>query len=266
MATIQLGKIKQVWRGTYNNSTAYTVDDLVEYTDSGITSTYICVTNSTGNAPSSSGTAHASWNYVAKGVTDPIPTQSGNTGKFLKTDGSSLSFADAGGWVQIAAGNGPSSAVTDLNIDNIFSATYKYYKVYIKWTQDDWLKCRLITASGVVDSGAAYTWVGQSSSENTDSDQRFGNNAQTYGLATYYNGSDNSNSITELTFGNPHDSATEGVWFWNAGYGEGAKMWHEAGSCINTNNASYRGIYLSGHNGDSIADSNFNYVVLGTGI
>ena len=78
MATIQLGKIKQVWRGTYNNSTAYTVDDLVEYTDSGITSTYICVTNSTGNAPSSSGTAHASWNYVAKGVTDPIPTQSGN--------------------------------------------------------------------------------------------------------------------------------------------------------------------------------------------
>ena len=92
MATIDLGKIKQVWRGTYNNSTAYTVDDLVEYTDSGITSTYICVANSTGNAPSSSGTAHASWNYVAKGVADPIPTQSGNSGKFLKTDGSSLSF------------------------------------------------------------------------------------------------------------------------------------------------------------------------------
>ena len=67
MATLDLGKIKQVWRGTYNNSTAYTVDDLVEYTDSGITSTYICVANSTGNAPSSSGTAHASWNYVSKG-------------------------------------------------------------------------------------------------------------------------------------------------------------------------------------------------------
>ena len=92
MATVQLGKIKQVWRGTYNNSTAYTVDDLVEYTDSGITSTYICVANSTGNAPSSSGTAHASWNYVAKGVVDPIPTQSGNSGKFLKTNGSALSF------------------------------------------------------------------------------------------------------------------------------------------------------------------------------
>ena len=95
MATIDLGKIKQVWRGTYNNSTAYTVDDLVEYTDTGITSTYICVANSTGNAPSSSGTAHASWNYVAKGVADPKPSQSGNAGKVLKTDGSAASWGVA---------------------------------------------------------------------------------------------------------------------------------------------------------------------------
>ena len=92
MATIDLGKIKLIWRGTYNNSTAYVVDDIVEFTDSGITSTYICVANSTGNNPSSSGTAHASWNYMAKGVVDPIPTQSGNSGKFLKTNGSALSF------------------------------------------------------------------------------------------------------------------------------------------------------------------------------
>ena len=98
MATLDLGKIKQVWRGTYNNSTAYVVDDLVAYTDSGILSTYICVANSTGNAPSSSGTAHASWNYVSKGVADPIPSQSGNSGKVLKTDGSSISWGtDVGG-------------------------------------------------------------------------------------------------------------------------------------------------------------------------
>ena len=100
MATIDLGKIKLVWKGTYNNSTAYTVDDLVEYTDTGITSTYICVANSTGNAPSSGGTAHASWNYVAKGVVDPIPSQSGNAGKVLKTDGTNLSFGTGGGVVQ----------------------------------------------------------------------------------------------------------------------------------------------------------------------
>ena len=53
MATIDLGKIKQVFRGTYNNATAYAVDDLVVFTDTGITSTYICTTASTGNNPSS---------------------------------------------------------------------------------------------------------------------------------------------------------------------------------------------------------------------
>ena len=67
MATIDLGKIKLVWRGTYNNSTAYVVDDLVAFTDTGVLSTYICVANSTGNNPSSGGTAHASWNYVSQG-------------------------------------------------------------------------------------------------------------------------------------------------------------------------------------------------------
>ena len=92
MATIDLGKIKQVFRGTYNNSTAYAVDDLVTFTDNNITSTYICTTASTGNNPSSGGTAHGSWAYVAKGVADPIPTQSGQSGKYLTTNGSALSF------------------------------------------------------------------------------------------------------------------------------------------------------------------------------
>ena len=101
MATIDLGKIKQVFRGTYNNATAYTVDDLVSFTDTvgGLqnTSTYIAVANTTGNAPASGGTIHASWNLVAQGVPDRLPSQSGNSGKFLKTDGSALSFDIAGG-------------------------------------------------------------------------------------------------------------------------------------------------------------------------
>ena len=96
MATIDLGKIKQVWRGTYNNSTAYVVDDLVAYTDTvgGLqnTSTYIAVANTTGNTPASGGSIHASWNLVAQGVPDRIPSQSGQAGKFLKTDGSNVSF------------------------------------------------------------------------------------------------------------------------------------------------------------------------------
>ena len=103
MATIDLGKIKQVFRGTYNNATAYAVDDLVVFTDDGsVTSTYICTTASTGNNPSSGGTAHANWAYVAKGQA-ALPSQSGNTGKFLKTDGSALSFDNAGGLIKLAS-------------------------------------------------------------------------------------------------------------------------------------------------------------------
>ena len=74
MATIDLGKIKLVFRGTYNASTAYTPDDLVAYTDSGILSTYICTTATTGNAPSSGGTAHSSWAYLAKGGSGAVTT------------------------------------------------------------------------------------------------------------------------------------------------------------------------------------------------
>ena len=67
MATIDLGKVKLVWRGTYSGSFNYVPDDVVYYVDSSVGSSYICVANSTGNAPSSGGSLHASWNYLAKG-------------------------------------------------------------------------------------------------------------------------------------------------------------------------------------------------------
>ena len=76
MATVNLGKIKLKWRGTYAGGTAYTPDDVVYYVDGSVGSSYVCVANTTGNAPSSGGTAHASWNYMAKGQsTSPTTTQ-----------------------------------------------------------------------------------------------------------------------------------------------------------------------------------------------
>ena len=100
MATVNLGKIKFVNRGTYNNSTAYTADDVVIFTDTvgGLqnTSAYIATASTTGNAPASGGTVHGSWQVLAQGAPDRLPSQSGNAGKFLKTDGSSLSFDQAG--------------------------------------------------------------------------------------------------------------------------------------------------------------------------
>ena len=80
MATIDLGKIKLVNRGAYNNSTAYTVDDLVQ---SGGT-TYICIQNSTGNAVTNT----SYWNVLAQGgdVATTLTTQ----GDILYRDGSGL--------------------------------------------------------------------------------------------------------------------------------------------------------------------------------
>ena len=76
MATIDLGKIKFNWRGTYAGGTAYVPDDVVAYTDGSVTSSYMCIAATTGNAPSSGGTAHASWNFLAKGQsTSPTTTQ-----------------------------------------------------------------------------------------------------------------------------------------------------------------------------------------------
>ena len=108
MATIDLGKIKQVFRGTYNNATAYVPDDLVVFTDGTVTSTYICTTASTGNNPSSGGTAHANWAFVAKGqASSPTTTRGdlivrgasaderlaiGTAGQVLKVNGAANGF------------------------------------------------------------------------------------------------------------------------------------------------------------------------------
>ena len=135
MATIDLGKIKQVFRGTYNNATAYAVDDLVVFTDGSVTSTYICTTASTGNNPSSGGTAHANWSYVAKGqATSPTTTQGdlivrgasadarlaiGTAGQALKVNSSAngLEYGTAGRILQ----------VVQVVKDDVFSTTSSSY-------------------------------------------------------------------------------------------------------------------------------------------
>jgi len=114
MATIDLGKVKLVWRGTYSGSFNYVPDDVVYYMDGSVGSSYMCVANTTGNAPSSGGTLHASWEYLAKGqAVSPTTTQGdlivrgasaderlaiGAAGKALKVNASAngLEYGEAG--------------------------------------------------------------------------------------------------------------------------------------------------------------------------
>lgn len=87
MATVDLGKLKPVWKGTWAGSTSYEKDDMVQ---EGVNS-YICTTAHTSDASTFSNDS-ANWDTMATGAN--IPTQTGNSGKVLKTDGSSLSWGD----------------------------------------------------------------------------------------------------------------------------------------------------------------------------
>ena len=87
MATLNLGRIKPVFQGAYNNSTAYVVDDIVTFGDE----TFICIQASTGNA-----TSNASYwtKMAAKGTDGTNGTDVGTTittqGDLLYRDGSGL--------------------------------------------------------------------------------------------------------------------------------------------------------------------------------
>ena len=269
MATLDLGKIKQVWRGTYNNSTAYTVDDLVEYTDSGITSTYICVANSTGNAPSSSGTAHASWNYVAKGVADPIPSQSGNAGKALITNGSAVSWGDGGAWTAITKGTGPGTEVTSLNLDNIFSNTYRFYKVYLSWKMHDYLRMRFIrTSDGGAQTGSYYVYTFWANYENATGTQRNGGTNVNGAQVTHFDGSSSGMCIIELTFNDPYDSGRFTGYHSNyvINANASAQVIATNGGGLYQQNESHRGLHIYSNAGDGISSTNFQYLVLGAKI
>ena len=179
MATIDLGKIKLTWRGTYNNSTAYVVDDVVAYTDTGVISTYICVANSTGNAPSSSGTAHASWQYMTKGValsgsangdipyyngSSYVPLTAGTNGFFLKTQG-------AGAAPVWAALNEYDDTQVQNNIA-LLAFKIQTQNSLVKFNLDDQIVDEFIDQSGVdasASTGEAFSaggWLGLTGTRN----------------------------------------------------------------------------------------------------
>lgn len=119
MATVNLGRIRQVWRGTWATGTAYVKDDVVQ---EGVNS-YICVNAHTAGATFAGDSAN--WNLMAQGA--EIPSQSGQAGKALVTDGTNLSWGHGGGVLQVketiySALPGVSTTPYAI-IDNNFSVT-----------------------------------------------------------------------------------------------------------------------------------------------
>ena len=94
MATINLGRIKPVFQGAYNASTAYVVDDIVTFGGE----SFICILASTGNATSNA----TYWSKIAKKGDDV--TQLTTHGDFL--------FRDSTGVQRLAAGTSGQVLVT----------------------------------------------------------------------------------------------------------------------------------------------------------
>ena len=135
MATIDLGKIKFNWRNQYDASTAYVPDDCVYYADGSVTSSYICKTASTGNAPSSGGTLHASWDYLAKGqAVSPTTTQgdlivrgaSADQRLAIGTAGQSLKVNSSGNGLEYGAGGGVVQTKTTHKNDTFVTNSTSY--------------------------------------------------------------------------------------------------------------------------------------------
>jgi hypothetical protein len=93
MATVNLGAIKFNWKGAYNNSTAYAVDDVV----SSGGSSYVCILASTGNAVSN-GTY---WSVMAQAGTNG--TNGTDVGTVITTQGDLL-YRDGSGLQRLAKG------------------------------------------------------------------------------------------------------------------------------------------------------------------
>jgi hypothetical protein len=92
MATqVDLGKIRPVWKGDWAASTAYEQNDMVKV---GVDS-YICT------AAHTSGSTFADTNWDTLAVGAELPSQTGYAGKVLTTDGSTLSWGQGGGVVQV---------------------------------------------------------------------------------------------------------------------------------------------------------------------
>ena len=99
MATVNIGSLKFNWKGAYNGSTAYAVDDVTEYNGS----SYICILASTGNLPTNT-------TYFQPMATKG--TDGTDVGTTLTTQGDIL-YRDGSGLQRLAAGTAGQALITN---------------------------------------------------------------------------------------------------------------------------------------------------------
>ena len=135
----------------------------------------------------------------------------GTSGHVLKSGGASAAptwgAAPSGDCALISTGS-PSSTVSSIIIDNVFSADYDIYKVYTWWREDSWIKARLVDTSGNVINGSNYQMTGVYSRRDTSGGNawdKYGNHNQDYFPMSYWNGTDTRPVVCEAVFYHPFE-------------------------------------------------------------
>jgi len=149
MATVNIGSLKFNWKGAYNGSTAYAIDDVTEYNGS----SYICILASTGNLPTNTTYFQPMATKGTDGtdVGTTLTTQgdllyrdgsglqrlgAGTSGQVLQTGGSGANPSwtnQAGGGLRFISKHNLTSDSSEWIFDQIFAnnTSYNIFKIYI---------------------------------------------------------------------------------------------------------------------------------------
>ena len=245
MATLNLGRIKPVFRGAYAGGTAYVVDDIVTSGDE----TFICILASTGNATSNA----TYWTKLAAKGTDgtngtDVGTVITTQGDILYRDGSGLQRlpkGTAGQVLQMNSGatapeygtvssdyvklqsytnlSGTSGNYISFDFSSLFSATYKHYKLIVNGMYNSsgsghQLRCRL-NVGGSLKSDGNYRSTGiyvdrNSSSGNTSAHGRWDTDYLT--MTWLEDSTPDNDTAMEILFTNPRETGQKPKFFHQA--------------------------------------------------
>ena len=203
MATINLGRIKPVWQGLWAASTAYVKDDIVRYD----VDSYICTASHTSSADFASDSAN--WDLVAQGST--IPSQTGNAGTFLTTDGTDLSWS-ASDYVKLASIDSTTS-VTGIGFPSVFSDnpdfnSYHIIVRHLRFSALSPLAVRLYDAPNSINSSSIYAYMGAGAYTGTSAaNSRIGNSADSQWEFSDWNGFNTQSGRLDMTVSNMNDSS-----------------------------------------------------------
>jgi len=188
MATLNLGRIKPVFKGAYSGSTAYVIDDIVTHGNE----SFICIQAHGAGTQATSVAAY--WTKLAAKGTDgtDVGTTITTQGDVLYRDGSGLQrlakpasdmylkntsagtpswSALSSDWVRL--GSGTASAAAIFSIDGLFTADYDIYKIFVNGiygsSGGQALRYRYNSSAGTPQTGSNYKGVFDGSMWNSSS-------------------------------------------------------------------------------------------------